>query len=108
TRLTEYLSEILNNAEEHAGFVDWTLQGYLDSSVEVPVCEIAIFNFGDSIAQTLDRLPKGSYTLDQIGQYLEMHAGKHYFSPSWRKEDLLSVIALQPDVSSKNLSSSDT
>lgn len=100
--LTEYITEILNNAEEHPGFVDWTLQGYLDQSAPTPWCEIAIFNFGRSIAESLLQLPKPCYTWDQIGPYVEMHSGKRLFSPDWREQDLITVVALQPDVSSKN------
>lgn len=107
-RLTDYLGEILNNAEDHAGFSDWTLQGYLDGVSDTPFCEIAIFNFGNSIAETLQALPKSSYTWGQIAPYLNMHTGKAIFGPDWREADLLTVVALQPDVSSKNRTVDDT
>lgn len=108
TRLTEYLAEILNNAEEHSGFIDWTLQGYLDSSAPTPFCEIAIFNFGKSMADTLLGLPKTSYTMSQIQPYIDKHQGRRLFGTDWRPEDLLTVMALQPHVSSKNTCDTDT
>jgi hypothetical protein len=43
------------------GKTDWTIQGYIDNSLEIPVCEIAIFNFGKSIAETLKALPSTAY-----------------------------------------------
>ncbi|GGD00050.1 hypothetical protein GCM10011396_54450 [Undibacterium terreum] len=107
-KLCEYIGEILGNAEEHPGFVDWTIQGYLDNSLEDPICEIAIFNFGKSIAETLKALPSGSYTRQQIDPYLKLHHGMSLFTPNWRQTDLLTLVALQGHVSSKNNSKDDT
>ncbi|OOG43028.1 hypothetical protein [Polaromonas sp. A23] len=98
-----YVAEIIDNAENHAGMVDWTIQGYLDTHLEQPECEIVIFNFGKSIAETLEALPRDGYTwTDQIGPYLEKHHNNGWFSPKWRECDLLTLIALQGSVSSMN------
>ncbi|MGZ9712615.1 hypothetical protein ACXX82_17615 [Glaciimonas sp. GNP009] len=105
--LVSYLGEILANAEDHADFVDWSVQGYLDNSLDIPVCEIAIFNFGQSIADSLRTLPNDSYTKNQIRQYVETHRSKGFFGNRWREEDLLTVIALQGHVSRLN-SNKDT
>lgn len=102
--LVTYLGEILANAEDHAGFVDWSIQGYLDNSLEKPVCEIAIFNFGQSIAESLNKLPSSSYTKDQISHYVNTHKSKGLFGNGWREEDLLTVVALQGHVSRLNTS----
>lgn len=107
-KLCEYTGEILDNAEEHSGMVDWTIQGYLDNSRATPVCEIAVFNFGTTIAETLDALPRSSYTWRQIAPYLLQHRRKRIFKPSWSEHDLLTLVALQGHVSSKNMSKSDT
>lgn len=107
-KLCEYISEILCNAEDHPGFVDWTVQGYLDNSLEDPICEIAIFNFGKSIAQTLGELPEGSYTRDMIDPYVQLHAGQNFFGYGWRLPDLLTLVALQQHVSSKNNNAKDS
>lgn len=103
-QLCQYVVEVIDNAENHAGMVDWTIQGYLDTASESPECEIVIFNFGKSIAATLQELPAGNYTKDQIQRYLDLHLAKGWFGPSWREEDLLTLIALQGSVSSKNTS----
>ncbi|CAH2800809.1 MAG: hypothetical protein CBARDMAM_4260 [uncultured Caballeronia sp.] len=63
-RLGAYITEILGNAEDHPGFKDWTVQGYLDNSLDVPTCEIAIVNFGMSIAETMKKA--GKYIWSQI------------------------------------------
>ncbi|WP_132375404.1 hypothetical protein [Paraburkholderia sp. BL9I2N2] len=107
-KLCVYIGEILGNAEDHAGFSDWTIQGYLDNSMDTPICEIAIFNFGTSIADTLMGLPQNSYTWKQISPYILMHRGAGFFRKGWRERDLLTLVALQGNVSSKNFSVEDT
>ena len=107
-KLCDYTGEILDNVEEHAGMVDWTIQGYLDTSVATPICEIAIFNFGRTISDSLSALPRDGYTWRQISRYLELHRQRKWFSPSWSESDLLTLIALQGQVSSKNLKVEDT
>jgi hypothetical protein len=106
--LCTYVVEIIDNAENHAGMVDWTIQGYLDTASQNPECEIVIFNFGQSIAATLQELPPGSYTKEQIQRYLDLHGSNGWFSPGWRRDDLLTLIALQGSVSSKNTSTDST
>lgn len=106
--LCSYVVEIIDNAENHAGMVDWTIQGYLDTAVENPVCEIVIFNFGKSIAQTLEDLDEDSYTKDQMRKYLDLHTGSGWLSRGFRREDLLTLLALQSSVSRKNTSIDNT
>lgn len=107
SRLCNYVVEVIDNAENHAGIVDWTIQGYVDMAMEEPQCEIVIFNFGKSIAKTLDEMPDDSYTMLQIKKYLDLHGTSGWFSQTWRREDLLTLMALQGSVSRKN-SSLDT
>lgn len=107
SRLCSYVVEVIDNAENHAGMVDWTIQGYVDMAMAEPQCEIVIFNFGKSIAATLDDLPADGYTMLQIQRYLDLHQTKGWFGPRWRREDLLTLVALQGSVSRKN-SSLDT
>jgi hypothetical protein len=107
-QLCQYVGEIIDNAEEHAGMLDWTIQGYLDTHLPVPMCEIVIFNFGRTIASSLEELPPDSYTRQQIQKYIDLHKEKGFFQSGWRKEDLYTLIALQGNVSSKNFSEADT
>ncbi|MFM0088914.1 hypothetical protein PQR46_18555 [Paraburkholderia sediminicola] len=106
--LGAYIGEILGNAEEHAGFVDWTIVGYLDNSLSKPICEIAIFNFGTSIADSMNALDRSSYTWKQVQPFLWLHQAPKAFNRSWRARDLLTVIAMQGNVSTKNTSQFDT
>lgn len=101
-QLCNYVAEVIDNAENHAGIVDWTIQGYVDMAMDEPQCEIVIFNFGKSISMTLDEMPSHSYTMDQIQKYLDLHGRNGWLGSKWRREDLLTLIALQGSVSSKN------
>ena len=107
-RLCSYVGEILDNAEQHSGLLDWAIQGYLDTMVETPMCEVVIFNFGRTIAETFEALPADSFTRVQIQKYIDLHNQRRLFGGSWRKEDLYTLIALQGNVSSKNFKASDT
>ena len=101
--LAKYIGEVIDNAEEHAGMYDWTIQGYLDTNTDDWVCEICIFNFGKTIARTLDDLSPDHYARRYVQPYLDEHEKRGLFSSGWCRERLLTIIALQRGVSSKNL-----
>lgn len=107
-RLCRYVSEIIDNAEEHAGMLDWTIQGYLDTNLPTPMCEIVILNFGRTISSSLSELSPNSYTQKQVHRYIELHTKKGFFFNDWREDDLYALIALQGNVSSKNTTAQDT
>lgn len=101
--LTKYIGEVIDNAEQHSGMFDWTIQGYLDTNSADWVCEICIFNFGKTIADTLEAVPVGHYARDYVQPYLDEHEKQGFFSSGWSRERLFTIIALQRGVSSKNL-----
>jgi hypothetical protein len=108
-KLCDYVGEILDNAEEHALMFDWTIQGYLDTSApNVSICELVILNFGRSIAESLTALEKDCYTRLTVQPYIEAHSKNSLFSPGWAVDDLMTLIALQGSVSSKNFKETDT
>jgi hypothetical protein len=109
-KLCDYVGEILDNAEEHAQMFDWTIQGYLDTTAEGLICELVIFNFGRTIADSFQALPPAphGYTRTMVQPYLDAHSKKGFFSSGWCEADLLTLIALQGGVSSKNFSEADT
>lgn len=107
-RLCQYVGEVIDNAEEHAGMLDWTIQGYLDTQLEIPMCEIVIFNFGKTIAQTFESLPESNFARLQVKNFIDLHKNKGFFNQGWCEEDLYTLIALQGGVSSKNTSTLDT
>lgn len=106
SQLCTYVAEIIDNAERHAGMVDWTIQGYIDNALAQPECEIVIFNFGKSIAQTLEELPADNYTSRQVAPYIDTHVKRALFGKQWRRTDLVTLVALQGSVSSKNATDS--
>lgn len=107
-KLCDYVGEILDNAEEHARMYDWTVQGYLDTSTGDLICELVILNFGRTVADSLLALDLGSYTRRMIQPYLDAHERKGFFSIGWARDDLMTLVALQGGVSSKNFSEADT
>ena len=101
--LADYTGEIISNVEDHTDINDWSIVGYLDNSHEEHICEITIFNFGNTMASTLNDLPEAHYTKKIISPYIELHKNKGWFSDDWDENDLLTLIALQGDISSKNI-----
>ncbi|MBD9476164.1 hypothetical protein IB268_24840 [Achromobacter sp. ACM01] len=102
SRLVGCLGELLDNAEEHARFSDWSLLGYLDLDCEQPKVEIAIINFGRSFAETFQELEADHFSWDSVRPYVDRHSSKSKLLGGCRDEDLLTVMALQPHISSKN------
>jgi hypothetical protein len=105
--LSEYTSEILDNAEEHSGTDDWTIVGYFDNEHPEKLCEIALFNVGSSIADTFKALPEDSFPWGGIKKYVHAHLDRGFFSADWEMDDLLTLAALQGDISTKNESAAD-
>lgn len=106
-RLLHYTGEILDNAEQHSGSDDWSIAGYLDNAKPGHKCEIAIYNFGKTIADTLDELPRDSYTWREIGPYVDEHSRRSLFAKQWTRENLLTLVALQGHVSRKTTGPTD-
>jgi len=98
-----YAAEVLDNVREHAGLREWAIVGYSDPDATVPTYRCVIFCFGKTIAQTFQELPGDSYPIRVIEPYINAHRGGSLFSVDWREEDLITLIALQGDVSSKSV-----
>ncbi len=97
------LGEILDNAEEHcAGTAPrWYVRGYVNNGCENKMLELAVFNFGASIAETFQRLPNDHFSWETVSKYINNH--KHIMDV----ERLITVAALQLRVSSKNETEDD-
>lgn len=110
-QLVNYLGEIIGNAEDHSGEKKWYVCGYLDhvdesnenDDEDFHFCEIVIYNFGQSIANTFLELDEDSFTMKQVKPYIDAHEKGNFFNKSWDRSTLLTLIALQGYVSSKNL-----
>ena len=100
--LTEYVGEIVENAEQHAGMVDWTLTGYLDNSNGVHMCEIAAYNFGGTIAGSFSSPNASAEALKLLMPIIYRHRDSKQYDSQWNEQALLTVLALQQHVSSKS------
>ena len=107
-QLCNYVVEILDNVENHAGMTDWTIQGYLDMATENPECEIVILNFGKSIAETMSVVAAGTYIDGKIRSFLMKQELAGAYLNGFRREDLLTLFALQGSVSSKRVDHAST
>lgn len=112
-RLLGFIGEIIGNAEDHSGDPRWYVCAYLDESddhpedrsleVELHYCEIVIYNYGKSIADTFLELPVDSYAFSLIKPYIETHRLKNLFGNAWEEEDLITLASLQSHISSKHI-----
>ena len=107
-QLSIYTGEIIGNAEEHSGIDDWAIVGYLDNASGEHISEIAIFNFGQTIAESFSNLPKDSYAYSSIEPYIRRHMTKGFFGRKWTIDNLITLAALQGNISSKNQNKFDT
>jgi hypothetical protein len=106
--LLAYTGELIDNIEQHGRSANWYISSYLDPDRAPPTCEVAIFNFGLTFADTFEALPEKSFPREQIQPYLDAHHRRGWFSPDWHTDDLITLIALQGGISSKARNSTDT
>lgn len=107
-KLSQYLGEILDNVEQHSGLKEWNISGYLDIETQGHICEISIFNFGKTFSQSFLDLDRSSYAFKEIEPFILEHKKKTLFGQDWREEDLITLVALQGHISSKNTSADST
>lgn len=100
-RLLSYVGEVLINAQEHSGTAEWTIAGYIDREDQELVYRCVIFSFGASISDTFNSLSTDTQAWKTVEPYIFRHEKSRLFGPSWRRDDLLTVVALQGHVSSK-------
>lgn len=106
--LKSCMGELLDNAERHGGISQrprWYVRGYVNNNLKNPVCELAVFNFGQTISETFENLPAEHYSLNaHILPYVTKHHGKR----GMFDEGLTTVAALQGRVSCKNVLDTDS
>lgn len=113
SNLIQLITEVLDNAEEHGnGERRWYTIGYYNKNVdphEGGECHIVLFNFGDTIYESLNREDTSSELRAQIGALANEHRSKGFFAflgkyfdvywPIWQEESLWTLFALQEGVS---------
>ncbi len=111
--LIQLITEVLDNAEEHgSGNKIWYTIGYynkFETESEGGECHIVIFNFGESIYDSLNRDDTSADLKKQISELAREHQRRGYFAvqvedlgvliPIWQEESLWTLYALQEGVS---------
>jgi hypothetical protein len=112
SNLIQLITEVLDNAEEHGrGERQWYTIGHYNQH-ENPgdggECHLVLFNFGDSIYQSLNRPDTSPELRRQIRELANEHRNRGYFVvserfgmflPVWEEESLWTLYALQEGVS---------
>ena len=101
-----YVGEILDNAQTHSGIAQWVIVGFIDLDDNDFVYRCVITSFGNSISETFTALDHDSFAWTSVEPYLLQHKNTGLFSSDWHEDDLLTVMALQGDISSINTSAS--
>src|SRR5690606_32412424 len=107
--LPDFIGEIITNAEDHSEQNRWYVCGYMDHDHQEDVgddleshhCEIVIYNFGRTIAETFTDLDQNSYAYQLVKPFVDHHSKSKLFSSNWSQEDLLTIASLQSHISSK-------
>jgi hypothetical protein len=95
-RLGKLVGEVLANAEDHSRRQEWWVSAYLRRPGYVADCHIALFSFGDTLAESLQRLPDGSRLRSDIERLVAEHTQRGFFQPQrWTEEGLWTLYALQ-------------
>ena len=96
------VSEVLDNAEQHSHTSTWYVSGYLN---EKKICNIAIFNFGETISETLSSAKLNWQLKNNIQELIKTHSKKGFFKfgYTWSAENLWTLYALQEGISRFNI-----
>lgn len=106
--LTSCMGELLDNAERHCGISQrprWYVRGYVNNNLRNPVCELTVFNFGDTIFESFEGLPPDHFSLTK---HVQPYVKKHIRKRGMFEEGLATVAALQGRVSCKNEHDTDS
>lgn len=99
--LLGYVAEVLINAQEHSSTAQWIIVGFIDDEDKKLIYRAAIFSFGKTIADSFNDLEKDSYAWQRVEPYISIHQKAGLFNKKWNPENLLNVVALQGNISSK-------
>jgi hypothetical protein len=104
-RIDKLMSEVIGNAEEHGGpwytIGHWQL-GEKDVGRRYGVCQIALFNFGNTIYESFLADEASPTIVEQLRTLSDVHVQKGWFEKlrgSWDEETLWTLYAIQERVS---------
>lgn len=107
-RMSELVGEVTDNCEIHSGTLKrWYVLGhyYKHENKEFGECMLTIFDFGDTIYESLKRDDTAAYMVESLESITKRHIG--FFKPKkWTEESLWTLYALQEGVSRKRDSKS--
>ena len=99
-RVLNLVSEVIGNSEDHGHRPDWWLGGYLRRmDDEHGDLHIVLFNFGETVAKSMQRLPEGSMLRKQIEHLVGQHVRNGYFGTDFGQDELWTLYALQAGAS---------
>lgn len=101
THFATIVGELLDNAEIHSKKPHWWINAYLQTiGPKKGECHLVIFNFGQSISESMQTLPEESPHRKKIEQLIAHHQKRHLFSSQWDSDVLWTLYSLQEGVSS--------
>ena len=100
---SDLVGEVITNAEDHSRRGDWWVSAYLRRHAPQTWadCHLTVFSFGDSLAESLHRLPPEALLRKQIENLVHRHR-KWWVADRWQPTDLWTLYALQGRVSRRN------
>ncbi|HXC61840.1 MAG TPA: hypothetical protein VNV63_04120, partial [Nitrospiria bacterium] len=105
SKLISLITEVLDNSEQHANRDRyWYTIGHFNHLENEPGgdCHIVVFNFGDSIYDSLKRRDTSESLKKQIADLASRHRSRGFLGfqkPKWQEETLWTLYALQEGVS---------
>jgi hypothetical protein len=94
-KLRAIVSETLENAVFHSNAGWWVCASVQRGNDGVRLLEIAVFNFGGSMAESLATSPPESRTHEHIESLRREHKRKGAFNERWTEDNLLGLFAIQ-------------
>lgn len=107
--IAQLVGEVVNNCEDHSGRPEWWISAYLRQSDEHTYgdCHVTIFNFGRTIAESMQTLPADAKLRLDIQAIVAHHRAKGTLNAKYTEEAVWTLCALQQRVSRKNAARSD-
>ena len=103
--LSTLVAEVIGNAEDHGGQRNWWIAGYLRQRTdqEYGDCHVTVFNIGETIASSLQKLPLGVPLRRRIERLVSQQKRRQLFGRGWTEEGLWTLYAMQEGVSRYNI-----
>ena len=89
------VGETLDNAVHHSQAGWWVCADLRVRQDRPPLLEVAIFNFGSSMGESMDTIPDTSQTRHEIHSLREEHRRRENFGARWTEHNLLGLFAIQ-------------